>query len=208
MVSLPSRMMKAKLLLLALPLAGAAMLAFAQPSHARTGDKKTERTLVLIRHAKAADASPGMSDFERPLEQRGIDDAHEMAKWLDSKGICKEQILYSPSVRTVQTLELLFGTAPTQGEVRQADSSIYLASPEDYLNVITTVPDEVKCLVIVGHNPSTTAITNLLQKDKTYEEVPTCGINVISLSLEHWTDIRTAKGKLKAWMTPSKLRNN
>ncbi|MEI9909506.1 MAG: histidine phosphatase family protein [Bacteroidota bacterium] len=43
------------------------------------------KTLILIRHAKSDWSTASLSDFDRPLNERGRKDAPEMAKRLLSK---------------------------------------------------------------------------------------------------------------------------
>jgi len=43
------------------------------------------KTLLLIRHAKSSWDQPGLSDFDRPLNERGKKDAPVMAKRVKEK---------------------------------------------------------------------------------------------------------------------------
>ena len=45
------------------------------------------KTILINRHAKSDWNDPGLSDFERPLNKRGIKDTPVMADRLASKGI-------------------------------------------------------------------------------------------------------------------------
>ena len=45
------------------------------------------KRLMLIRHAKSSWANPGLTDMERPLNNRGLRDAPAMAKYLRENDI-------------------------------------------------------------------------------------------------------------------------
>src|SRR4051794_2149315 len=61
------------------------------------------KTLILVRHAKSSWDQPVLSDFERPLNERGKKDAPEMAKRLKEKGIKIDQFVSSPARRARKT---------------------------------------------------------------------------------------------------------
>ena len=51
------------------------------------------KTLYLVRHAKSSWKHPELSDFERPLNKRGKNDAPFMGKLLFKKGIKAAEFL-------------------------------------------------------------------------------------------------------------------
>jgi phosphohistidine phosphatase len=57
------------------------------------------KTLLLIRHAKSSWNEPGLSDFERPLNDRGKKDAPEMAERLKEKGLKIDLIVSTKAVK-------------------------------------------------------------------------------------------------------------
>jgi len=57
------------------------------------------KTLILIRHAKSSWDQPGLSDFDRPLNERGKKDAPVMAKRVKEKGIELDHLVSSPAKR-------------------------------------------------------------------------------------------------------------
>lgn len=59
--------------------------------------------LFLIRHAKSSWAMSGQTDFDRPLNDRGLRDAPVMALRLWHAGIRLDAILSSPANRALTT---------------------------------------------------------------------------------------------------------
>lgn len=62
-------------------------------------------TIHLVRHASAGSRGSGAADLQRPLDDRGRDQARRLADALADTGI--ERILTSPAVRCRQTVEPL-----------------------------------------------------------------------------------------------------
>ncbi|MBK8311908.1 MAG: histidine phosphatase family protein [Chitinophagaceae bacterium] len=65
------------------------------------------KTLILVRHAKSDWGNPSLSDFDRPLNERGKRDAPVMAKRLLDKKIKIDQIIASPAKRQQEQLNIL-----------------------------------------------------------------------------------------------------
>ena len=63
------------------------------------------KTLLLIRHAKSSWDDPGLSDYERPLNERGKKDAPAMAEKLYERGIKIDAFVTSPARRARKTAE-------------------------------------------------------------------------------------------------------
>jgi len=61
------------------------------------------KTLLLVRHAKSSWEEPGVQDIDRPLNERGKQDAPEMAKRLKDKKIDIDLFVSSPEKRARRT---------------------------------------------------------------------------------------------------------
>ncbi|WP_392508012.1 SixA phosphatase family protein [Naumannella halotolerans] len=110
------------------------------------------RSLYLLRHAKAADFTPGGLDHERPLTERGRLQAAEVGQALADPGLPRiDQVLCSTATRTRQTLAGL-ATAGLEPDCPVTFSdAIYGASPEELLAEIATADGDA--LLVVGHSP-------------------------------------------------------
>ena len=110
------------------------------------------RRLLLLRHAKAEHAER-LADIQRPLALAGRRQAGRVGAALAAEWLVPDLVLGSSSVRTRQTWDLVrvaFGSEP---EVR-FDERLYLAHARDLLAIVQGVPDEVRTLLIVGHEPT------------------------------------------------------
>jgi phosphohistidine phosphatase len=124
-------------------------------------------SLYLLRHAKAAPAAPGMRDFDRPLDAQGVRDARLIGKALSGKGVSPQTILCSSALRTRQTLEQIAPFVPFAGSMHFS-SSLYAADARGYLKEIMAYSDS-SSLLVVGHNPSTEELANLLVSTQDHE---------------------------------------
>jgi phosphohistidine phosphatase len=117
----------------------------------------TVRTLILLRHAKAADPDDYATDIERPLTARGHRDAAAAGAWLEGRGLKPDFVLCSTAVRTRETLEELGVDAPVGYEHR-----IYTGPALDTLELLRQVGATVETLLLVGHNPTLSELSHEL----------------------------------------------
>ena len=61
------------------------------------------RRLILFRHAKAEPRAAGEDDFDRPLAERGREDAALVGQALARQGFAPDAALISPARRTAET---------------------------------------------------------------------------------------------------------
>ena len=117
--------------------------------------------LLLMRHAKSAWDGDDLHDHDRPLNERGRNDAPRMASVLVENGLVPGLILVSSSVRTRQTVERML---PILGDVEvKVIDALYHASSTTILNVIHTHSVGADPLMVVGHNPGMeTTLSNIL----------------------------------------------
>jgi phosphohistidine phosphatase len=99
--------------------------------------------LWLLRHAEAAD---GVPDDERPLTDRGVRQAQDAGRALETLGTNLDVCLCSPKLRAVQTAQL--ACAPLGIEVT-VDRRL-AGEPFDVDDLVTGLGD----VMLVGHDPS------------------------------------------------------
>ncbi|MFD2356474.1 SixA phosphatase family protein [Nonomuraea ferruginea] len=106
------------------------------------------RTLILLRHAKAAQA-PGVPDKDRALTDRGERDAKRAGEELRMLGLEPEVVLCSPARRTRRTAELAFPGVEVRYEL-----AIYQAYPEELLERLRLLDPDHGTVALCGHNPA------------------------------------------------------
>jgi phosphohistidine phosphatase len=142
------------------------------------------RTLVILRHAKA-EHPVRMADVDRPLTDRGHDDAAAAGRWLEGRGYRPSLVLCSPARRARQTWLGL--SVPC--DAVQYDGRLYGASAFELLDVVAEVDDGVGVLLLVGHNPGLGDLSAMLDPVRGDAGLRTCGIAVhaVDTAWAQWT---------------------
>lgn len=161
------------------------------------------RHLTLLRHAKSSWQEAGISDHDRPLNQRGQQDAPVMGRRLLARGSRPSLILTSTALRARHTAQIIARELGYPGEFLQREPELYLATPEQILAVIARQADSFRNIIVCGHNPGLTELANRLT-DSDIDNIPTCGMTVIELDLAHWAGVATASGRLQLFDYPKK----
>lgn len=161
------------------------------------------KKIILARHAKSSWEEIGISDFDRPLNKRGLHDAPRMAEYLKENLVFPDMILSSPANRALTTAQY-YEKELLAGNRVQTVSSIYEASEKEILNIIHQTPDEIEALMLVGHNPTFTMLANTLANEMIVN-IPTCGVVSIDLNVKHWQDVKPGVGVLERFDFPKNI---
>ena len=151
------------------------------------------KTVYVIRHAKSSWDDPTLTDIKRPLNKRGLRDAPFMAKLLKNKGVTADLIISSPANRALTTATYFANEMSIPVESIDVEHAIYGAYPEDILQMITQIEDDVNIVLIFGHNPTFTSLVNRFTEDY-IANVPTCGIVKIDAKIDQWKDFNETTG--------------
>jgi phosphohistidine phosphatase len=154
------------------------------------------KRLILLRHAKSSWSQDGLPDSERPLSGRGERDAPRMGARLRERGIRPDLVLSSPALRARSTARLVAHAIDYPADAIHPEASLYLAAPDEILAVVAEQADAVDCLLVVGHNPGLTELTNLLLPELELANLPTAGTVVVDCATERWADVRNAQRQL------------
>lgn len=159
------------------------------------------RILYLIRHAKSSWEEPGLSDFDRPLNERGRKDAPRMAGKLKSAGADIEHILSSTARRALRTAEAFAREFDIHREMIERIDELYLAPPDRYRSAIESLDDKFFSVALVGHNDGITEFANELGVAR-IDHMPTCSVFGVSADVGHWRDFMSAGKKFLLFLRP------
>lgn len=114
----------------------------------------TMHQLLLLRHAKAAPATGGGCDHDRPLTDAGTHAAARIGRAMRQAGLAPDVVLVSPSLRTQQTFAAL-EAAGVWSEWPNVEllPALYMASPLQMRDILRGLPETVRSAMIIGHNP-------------------------------------------------------
>lgn len=134
-----------------------------------------ERTLVLLRHAKAEQPAGNGQDIDRPLTVRGHADAAAAGAWLARHALLPEVVLCSASRRTRQTWhDVAMGMTGTPPEGGPAGSSpvvryeptAYEAHPQELLALVRAADPTARTVLLIAHNPGISLLSALLDPER------------------------------------------
>lgn len=157
------------------------------------------KTLYLMRHAKSSWDDPSMSDFERPLNDRGRRAAPFMGSLIVERSMVPAIIICSPAKRAVETARLVIAAFGSGADVI-FDDRIYEASPHRLLKVVHDIFDKYASAMIVGHNPGTEGFIRFLTGSLV--PMPTAALAVIDLNIKDWFDADIECGELRTVIRP------
>lgn len=160
------------------------------------------RKLLIMRHAKSSWDNPEISDFDRPLNPRGLQTAPFMGSQIYQNGLIPDLIISSPAKRAKQTAVLVRGSAGVETKIHFEDK-IYEASPTTLLYITSELPDKYQSVLLVGHNPGIEGFIRILTGE--IHEMPTAAVAQISLNIEKWSDISLNCGQIELLMRPKDL---
>ncbi len=170
------------------------------------------KTIYLFRHAKSDWADAGLKDRERPLSERGQKAAPQMAAYIKAQKYKPDIILCSSARRTVETYDALKEVLADSVPVRFEDG-IYLAEPHKLMERLRWLDDDIKSVMIIGHNPGMAQLALQLTRspDDSEEEklhkrmrdkFSTAALAVIKAPIKAWTELENGKGRLADFMRP------
>ncbi|MER5974369.1 histidine phosphatase family protein [Streptomyces sp. NPDC002055] len=181
------------------------MSAAATSPEATPGPSETRR-IVLLRHAKAD--WPEVPDIERPLAERGRKDAPVAGRRIAGMGINPDLTLCSTAARTRETWKLVVHELPQRPKTVYEDR-LYEASLGELIALLNETPDDVKDLMVIGHNPGMHALADALAGAADADALarmqrkgfPTAAIAVVGFN-GSWKSVEHGVGKLLDYWTP------
>ena len=169
--------------------------------------------LLLLRHAKSSWDDAKLADRERPLNGRGRRAAAGMREAMHRLGLAPDLVLVSPALRTVQTLEALepWDETPLIEHVE----ALYLATPPQILAVLRDVPETVRSVLLIGHNPGMHEAARALMADTPPSEMsrrlgegyPTGALAEFTIP-GPWLRVGPGSGRLIRFLTPRELERS
>ena len=171
------------------------------------------RRLLLMRHAKTETDAPSGKDFDRRLDDRGLQDAAAMGAWLDRHPPQPDLVCVSTAARARQTWDLIAAELDVQPVVAHLDE-LYSAGPAELLAVIRAAAvEDPATLMIVGHNPGLHELALGLigggdanDRRAIASNLPTGGIVIIDFAIEDWNDVAFRGGQLAQFVSPKLLK--
>ncbi|WP_346882472.1 histidine phosphatase family protein [uncultured Algibacter sp.] len=149
------------------------------------------KNLILVRHAKSS-WKYNVIDHERPLNDRGIEDANLISNYVAKQKIVVDKLMSSDAKRAKTTSDIFITNLNIDKSIVQLNHELYDFSGENLINVIKNCDNSINNLMIFGHNHAITAFVNTFG-DKDIDNVPTCGFVIIEFNTDYWEDLKQGK---------------
>ncbi|ETF04113.1 phosphoglycerate mutase [Advenella kashmirensis W13003] len=162
--------------------------------------------LMLLRHAKS-NAVAGLPDPDRPLTDRGFDQAALVGRYLLAQQLQPELVIVSSAVRTQQTWQQV--SAAFSGTVQAStERRIYEASVGDIIEVLHGIDSKAQTVLMIGHNPGLALTTQYFCGEDENDALarlqagfPPASLTVTDFNVDAWSEIAEGAGRLLRFET-------
>lgn len=149
------------------------------------------KKIFFLRHAKSS-WDLDVSDINRPLNQRGVDDIIKIGKKFNKIFKSVEFIITSPAVRAIST-SVIFSSSINFGYDKiKINNKLYTFNVDEIIKFVYNLNDSINEVILVGHNPAFTSAANFFSNEEIIH-MPTSSIVSISFNEHKWG--RVKKGK-------------
>ena len=161
------------------------------------------KSLFLTRHAKSSWNHAGLSDIDRPLNDRGKKAAPFMGELIFNKKDIPKILISSPANRAFSTAKVF---AEKFGYIENdiiINKTIYGAGPYQLLDIVKEQDNSYDSIMLFGHNPTFTNFANMLSNENIFNVV-TCGVIRIDFNIQNWMEVDYGSGELIYYEYPKK----
>ncbi|MEO9511767.1 MAG: phosphoglycerate mutase family protein [Flavobacteriaceae bacterium] len=160
------------------------------------------KTIILVRHGKSS-WDYEVSDRDRPLKDRGINDAHLVAKRFKEKNIEIDFAYSSPANRALHTSMIFMRNLGFGLDNFQVNEALYDFSGQNVQDFVQNLEVKMNTILIFGHNYALTSLANAWG-DEYIENVPTSGLVQIKFNVLEWDE--ASKGTTEQVIFPKHLK--
>lgn len=151
------------------------------------------KQLLLVRHAKSDWEAGVLSDHDRPLNNKGHEQAPRIANQLLQQNISIDTFISSTALRAFTTATYFANAYQLSNEQIIKEPSLYNAPIENYEQLIPTINNKYQTVALFAHNPGITHMANSMAKNRILE-MPTCGVFIVQATCNSWKDfLKTPK---------------
>tara|TARA_B100001564_G_scaffold351408_1_gene357222 strand:- start:779 stop:1273 length:495 start_codon:yes stop_codon:yes gene_type:complete len=163
------------------------------------------KEIYVLRHAKSSWDNSNLSDFERPLADRGISDAKKMSKFLKDMNIKIDKVLCSNAIRAKETFDLTADGFNFEIDKATYSDKLYFGDTTTIIQDLKELDESLNNILIVGHNPTLHYLVEILTNES-INRFTTCNLATISHDGE-WVSLNSQQCSLKSLIRPKELNN-
>ena len=147
------------------------------------------KTLYIVRHAKSSWNYDSVKDIDRPLKERGINDAHLLSKYLAEEIKRPDVFLSSSANRALHTAVIFcenFGYPLSNLKIKR---QLYSFSDGYLVKTVKALDDSFNSAIVFSHDHGINSFVNKFG-NKPIAHVTTCGVVGIKFDTKHWKEIK------------------
>lgn len=163
------------------------------------------KRIIFVRHGKAEDSLPGISDLERSLNLKGKVVTRQMAQKLKEKIKDPGVLVTSPAFRAFETAVIFAGEYGISAEKIKISNNIYFKLDErTIMDILRNVDETTETVTLFGHNPSFTILSGYFCKESG-DVVPKSGIVCLKFGVATWSEIKPNTADAELFLKPKKI---
>ncbi|HOP00088.1 MAG TPA: hypothetical protein PLV06_00520 [Bacteroidales bacterium] len=160
------------------------------------------KKLIFVRHGRAEELMPGLTDFERSLTSKGkvisLDMALKMKKIEKDPGL----IITSPAFRALETALIFASAFGVKHDKIVLDSGLYdRAGLRHLMDILEKTGNDTDKITLFGHNPAFTEMPDRLSREGC-EFLTKTSIVCLSFQTDKWSEVKPDSGKVEYFLKP------
>ena len=149
------------------------------------------KTITFLRHSKSS-WDYILEDVDRPLNEVGIEKIKKVAKSSKHQFINSDIIFSSTANRAIHTCLILTRQLSISNNKIRLSEDLYTFNHFEVFDFIKKIEDKYSQVVLVGHNPAYTEISNYFSENKILN-LPTARWFSMKFDSNKWSDILKLK---------------
>ena len=149
------------------------------------------KTITFLRHSKSS-WDYNLEDIDRPLNEGGIEKIKKLAKLSQDQFINSDIIFSSTANRAIHTCLILTRQLSISNNKIRLSEDLYTFNHFEVFDFIKKIEDKYSQVVLVGHNPAYTEISNYFSENKILN-LPTARWFSMKFDSNKWSDILKLK---------------
>ncbi|SFR49136.1 phosphohistidine phosphatase [Robiginitalea myxolifaciens] len=160
------------------------------------------KELLIIRHAKSS-WEYEVSDRDRPLQERGIRDAHRIGAALSAELAPPEAVFSSPANRALHTCMIIMRQLELPLNLLEVTESLYDFGGVGLRTFVKGLDNSLDRVMLFGHNHAITDTANAWGNSY-FDNIPTAGFVHLKFETNTWSSI--TEGLTDRTLFPKALR--
>ena len=149
------------------------------------------KTITFLRHSKSS-WDYNLEDVDRPLNEVGIEKIKKVAESSKHQFINSDIIFSSTANRAIHTCLILTRQLSISNNKIRLSEDLYTFNHFEVFDFIKKIEDKYSQVVLVGHNPAYTEISNYFSENKILN-LPTARWFSMKFDSNKWSDILKLK---------------